>query len=313
MTTKKYAVDERPILLIDGMNTFLQMWHAYACYTTDGRNVAGLGGFLIKMCSYVEQFKPSRIIVAWETGASQVRKQLFPEYKGHRRDKDPETKHERVKQLISITKLLKYTPITQIYLHGVEGDDIIAYLCTKRFVNRKKMIISTDRDYYQLLNKNTSIYSPIRKEWINESIVLKKHGITANNFGTFKALCGDPSDNIKGIKGIGEKTIKKLFPDISKQRVTVDDIYDTCKHNIDSNVRYSRIINEFDLIRLNWSIVQLDLTVLTNVQQKAVNDIIDYDSRIFEYEKFVYELINEGLTINHEALLRSMLFLHKHD
>ena len=110
-------------------------------------------------------------------------------------------------------------PLYQPAVQYLEADDQIAYSCIQLFKNNyEKVIVSTDRDYFQLVDLNTKVYRPVKTkenpkgEMINISWMLDREKVHPINYALLKAIVGDKSDNIKGISGVGEATVKKDFP-----------------------------------------------------------------------------------------------------
>ena len=102
-------------------------------------------------------------------------------------------------------------------LPSVEADDVIGYVTQySKFKEHQKVIVSSDKDFFQLCNGNTILYRPIQKTILNEARVTEEYGIHPNNFALARAICGDKSDNIKGIQGAGLPTIAKRFPFMKK-------------------------------------------------------------------------------------------------
>lgn len=297
--------DNRPILLIDGKNVFMQMWHAFHSTTTGGKSAGGIVGFLTAISKYSESMQPSQIYVAWENGQSEFRKKILPEYKLNRKQHPSGVIKDRTEQLISLINILKHTPICQVYLSGCEGDDIIAYMCNK-FSQSNKTIISADRDYYQLLDEKTKIFAPVRKYYVDENTVKNKYGILPQNFVLFKSLCGDGSDNISGIRGLGEKRLKKLFPEISTTVMSLEDVYRSCQENLDKNSFYKKILEEFESVEKYWKIIQLKNTILTSEQIQHVDTIIEQHQKKLDHQELIKAMMNEGLSFNHERLFITM-------
>lgn len=297
--------DNRPILLIDGKNVFMQMWHAFHSTTTGGKSAGGIVGFLTAISKYSESMQPSQIYVAWENGQSEFRKKILPEYKLNRKQHTSGVIKDRTEQLISLINILKHTPICQVYLSGCEGDDIIAYMCNK-FSHSNKTIISADRDYYQLLDEKTKIFAPVRKYYVDENTVKNKYGILPQNFVLFKSLCGDGSDNISGIRGLGEKRLKKLFPEISTTVMSLEDVYRSCQENLDKNSFYKKILEEFESVEKYWKIIQLKNTILTSEQIQHVDTIIEQHQKKLDHQELIKAMMNEGLSFNHERLFITM-------
>ena len=112
---------------------------------------------------------------------------------------------------------------------NVEGDDLIAYYCQHKQNNDYIVIVSEDRDISQLIRDDVCLYIPSRKLFVTPKNDVSILGIPYYNIVLRKIICGDISDNIKGIKGIGEKNLENYYPKIKTEKATLEDFLDTCR------------------------------------------------------------------------------------
>ena len=278
------ASDERPIYIIDGQNLYLRSYAAYPQMTADGLQMGGLVGFLKTTQRLCRENAPSRVFVVWEGGGSSRRRKLYSEYKIHRRperlnrfyeDDIPDTDDNRHHQLLSLIGILKHTPVCQVYVPDVEGDDVVAYLSRVSFKGRPKVIVSSDKDMFQLLDDTTTIYSPHRKRFVTAADVFEEFRVTSGNFALAKTLCGDPGDNVPGIKGIGFKSVSKKFPILSGDDVLLQDVIDYASAHRDESVLYRRVVEQVEDVKRNWQLVFLDGGMLSADQAKRVDSAVD--------------------------------------
>lgn len=117
---------------------------------------------------------------------------------------------------------------TAIY-EDVEGDDLIAYYIKNKKPNEKIIIISGDRDLTQLISDDVMIYILDLKQYVHKGNHTKVIGYPSENVLVKKILCGDTSDNIKGIKGLGESTLFKLFPKMLTEKMGLDEVIEGAK------------------------------------------------------------------------------------
>ncbi len=297
------------ILLVDGMNLFVRAFVANPAISAHGYHVGGVVGFLNSLRNCMEKFKPEKVLVVWEGGGSSRRRSIYPDYKNKSRPQKlnrfydtteiPDTVENRNQQISIIVNLLKSTPICQMYVPDCEADDVIGYLSMYRFANEKKLIISSDKDFYQLLNTNTIIYSPTLKNLVTAKDVLLKYNVSAHNFCLAKCLCGDPSDNIKGVKGAGFKTIAKRFPIISSEKtVLISDIIAESKE-MSMKKRAPKIFSEIcqseDKIKMNWKLIYLDTSTLSSKQIDQIKNEIDTFAPGRNKIEMLRKLIREGI------------------
>ena len=183
-------MSDRPVLIVDGQNLFIRSWAAYPQVSSHGYQMGGCIGFLKTLRRIVSEVQPTLVCVAWEGGGSQRRRNIFPDYKLGRRpeklnrfygDDIPESEENRKHQLIALLEMLKHTPACQVYASDCEGDDIIAFLCRGPFRSSNKIIVSSDKDMYQLLDESTRIYSLHKKRVLTRDDVFEEYRITPNN------------------------------------------------------------------------------------------------------------------------------------
>ena len=174
----------QPIVYIDGLNVFMRHFAANPSKSLNGQLCGGIIGFLSNIDHLARKFKPQKIIVAWEGGGSLRRRAIDSNYKNGRRpvrlnrshyyNDIPDTEENRNYQLKTLIEILYKTPIVQIYVNDCEADDVISYLVKTKKKNILKIIVTSDKDYYQLLDENTKIWSPNKKQLIDDQYVLEK-------------------------------------------------------------------------------------------------------------------------------------------
>lgn len=160
---------------------------------------------------------------------------------------------------------------------GYEGDDIIAYYA-KKYTNKQVIIVSTDKDLYQLLTKNVSIFNPKTKQMYSVHDFTNEFGIKPNKWAKVKAIAGDSSDNIKGVWKVGEKTALKY---IKGQLKTTTKAYDNIK------LSWDIVLKNLNLIELPY--LEVDFGFKYRQNRLSRMDFI----KTFDSLKFVYYLRDE--------------------
>ena len=166
--------------------------------------------FLNSVKSYVEMYQPDKVYCVWDEKLNYVpnkRLELLPEYKGTRdkeKGREVHTKNNLIKELLQTIGIPSILPLEY------EADDVIAII-DDIVPHNKHTIITVDRDLCQLITDKTVVYDAIRKLEINESNFKEKLKYNKEQFVRVKAITGDKSDNIPGIKGFGKKKIEKYF------------------------------------------------------------------------------------------------------
>jgi 5'-3' exonuclease len=166
--------------------------------------------FLTSVKNYAIKYKPDVIYCAWDEKADyQVnkRKTLSEDYKANR---DSEKNKEVHSKNYIIKELLKYLGIKSVQPYAYEADDVIAIFCNK-FKQDEKVIVTVDRDLCQLIDDKTIVFDPIRKVEFNLENFEEKLKCKKERFVIIKALQGDKSDNVPGIKGFGKVKIEKYL------------------------------------------------------------------------------------------------------
>ena len=119
----------------------------------------------------------------------------------------------KVWQQMRLMELLNEMPIIQLMIDGVEADDIIAHVSqSPHYKGWQKLIVSSDKDFFQLCDEETVLWRPIQKKFLNMNTIVSEFGIHPTNFAMARAVVGDKSDNLDGVPGVGLKTISKRFP-----------------------------------------------------------------------------------------------------
>lgn len=296
---------QRPALIVDAYNLFVRSYSAYPTMSTHGYQMGGTVGFLKTVKRLVTEIGPSVVYIAWEGGGSQRRRALFSEYKMNRRpeklnrfyeDDIPDTDENKKHQLLTLVEMMKTIPVCQLYTSDCEADDVVAYLCRQRLKDNDKIIASSDKDMYQLLDESTKVYSFHKKTYVTPADVLEEFNIHPKNFALAKAVCGDVSDNIDGVKGVGFKTMAKLFPIVMlEQDVLIDDLISYCHSHRDESSKFKKIIDDESKVKRNWRLVHLDGSMLSQSQSALIDKLIDNYVPKTDRMKFVKTLIREGL------------------
>ena len=315
---------DRPEIYIDGLNVFMRHFAANPSKSLNGNLCGGIVGMLKNIQRLTEKFKPTKIIVVWEGGGSARRRAIDPQYKMGRRpvklnrsefNDVPDTVENRDTQLKLLIEILYKTPVTQIYVNDCEADDVIAYLCKTKHDKKQKIIVTSDKDYYQLVNSKTLIWSPNKKQLIDEQYIIDKWNIHPNNFCTARCFAGDVSDGLKGIKGAGFKSMSKRFPELSQiNEVSVRDIINMAEQKVQNGSKlklYNNIINDKINIDKNWKLMYLDSLMISSNQVKSIQ--YQYENKENKINKFeILKILNrEGLNMFdiHEFFITIKSFL----
>lgn len=277
------------ILIIDGYNTYLRAWHAINSLNDNGDHTGGIVGFFRSVGYAIKLLHPTRCVIAFDgIGGSFKRRKIFPDYKAHRKNRirlnrvyeDQTTWSEEEKnclmQLARLDHYLQLLPVNILRLDHVEADDTISYCAVDTFKNSQVTIMSSDKDFLQLVDDRIKVWSPTKKILYGPAEILRDYGIHPNNFVLFRAMDGDTSDNIDGIRGAGLKTVLKCFPFLAEEKIhTLDDIINSVMASKKKYKIYENIIEGRSIIERNISLMQLKDTLLTTAAQLMVNELLE--------------------------------------
>ena len=281
--------NEKPndsVLLIDGMNLFIRVFSAIPTTNEDGVHVGGIVGFLRSLAFNINMIRPTRTIIVFDgKGGSNRRRKIFPQYKMGRkmsyrlnRANNFLTREEEqqmmIRQLNRVVEYLECLPVSIMNMEQTEADDVIGYLSKHIYRNSKTTIVSTDKDFLQLVDKNTNVYSPTKKKMYDEEKVFEEYGIHPKNFLLFRMFDGDKSDGIPGVNGIGKKTLIKLFPFMeTEQKFELDDIYRSAETQ--KNPLCEKVLQSKDLLDLNRQLMDLEDGIISGQTKLKVKEIVE--------------------------------------
>ena len=200
----------KKFLIVDGNSIFYRAFYAMPSLTAPGGEptgaVVGFGNILLKI---LRERRPDMAAVAFDTAKKTFRNEIFPEYKANR----PPMPDELFAQLKLLRELVEVLGIKICTAEGFEADDVIGTLATQAAENFSVEILTGDRDAFQLINPTTNVLFNKRRdvELYDEKKFRDEFGFEPALLVDFKALGGDKSDNIPGVKGIGEKTAANLI------------------------------------------------------------------------------------------------------
>ena len=287
------------ILILDGLNLFFRNFAVMNMVNPDGVHVGGLGGFFRSLGAMIRQKQPDEVYVVFDGAGSTIgRKNILSEYKSGRNeqrvtnweifDNLNEEHDSKIDQIVRVIHYLKTLPVKTLILDKVEADDIIAYLCDilPSHPDDKLFIVSSDKDFLQLINKNVIVFRPMEKKDYTEEVFTKKYKMSPQNFILHKTLLGDSSDKIKGIKGLGEKGLYKRFPELSERDLTFDDILSICEKKYKDHVVYARIIQEVENLEKNYKVMDLSDPMIGDNDKKWLDEFVVSEELNYIPEQF---------------------------
>ena len=312
------------LLIIDGQNMFIRNYVMSPQLDINGNPIGGLTGFLRSLQKEIRRAKPDRVVVAWEgPGGSLSRREknknynlgrkapkLNREYEFSTPEQERENKYE---QVIRLTEYLENLPVLQLAVENVEADDVIAWLChCNEYTNWQKLIISSDKDFIQLCDDKTVLIRPGKNEEVlNKNKVIEDYGIHPRNFALARAIVGDKSDNLDGVKGLGLATVSKRFSFLSENKdYGLKDILTHAKKNKNKVKAFQKVAENEEIIASNYEIMQLYTSTISSQGVRKLKYAIQNDGVNLNRTKIRTMLLKDGIgTLNIDEL---MLMLRSH-
>lgn len=266
-------MSKNKILLLDSNSLMHRAYHALPNLKTGkGMYTGAIYGFLSILLRLIKEVKPTHIAAAFDLHGPTFRHEMYGEYKATRRPMDEELRQ----QVEPLKDLITLMGIRIVSMQGYEGDDILGTL-SKRFGEDDCIIVTGDRDSFQLVGENTKVY------WTRKGVTdieiydvqrLLQDGFTVSQFIDYKALMGDKSDNVPGIPGVGEKTAKQLleqYGSLENILANAQNIQGKLGQNIQNSIEIAYLSKE--LVTINRDVpvdCMLDDIAFTPVYSKAV-------------------------------------------
>ena len=222
---------DKMLLIIDGSNLAHRAYSKYEGFKDyKGRNVGLIYGFLKILQSYIIRFNPKYLLVTFDTKeskSSNFRNELLGSYKIHR-EKNLKFDHEDfTAQSMVVKKILKYLNVPVVWDSvglGHESDDYIGYFAKEHSKwHNKVTIISSDKDFCQLINENVKIFNPFKSVLILKRNCREVQGYSPEECVDYLCLLGDKSDDIPGYRGIGEVKARQFLDQFGSIQAFLDD------------------------------------------------------------------------------------------
>ena len=301
-TTKHLRTRNSKVLFVDGLNMFFRCWSTNPTMNEDGEHTGGMVGFLKSLGAVIRQENPTRVVVIFDgKGGSQKRKEVFSNYKADRKvkfrvnrqyDDMMSEEDEQVslrRQLSSLANILGVLPITTMIYDNIEADDVIGYLA-KQVIKEDEgaLILSSDKDFLQLVSENIHVWNPLKKQKIDKNKLKELYGVHAENFIWYRVMDGDKSDNIDGVKGCGLKTLLKRLPVLETDaRLTVDELMRLAEEQKEEYKVFQTILDSKKIIERNFQIMQLEDPDISGITKLKINDRFNESIEPLDKMKFI--------------------------
>lgn len=278
------------VLIVDGMNTFIRCWSVIPSMNDDGEHSGGVSGTLKSIGYAIKEVNPTRVIVVFDgSGGSQQRKKIYSGYKSDRHKNklrvnrqyddlmtEEDERESMKRQFVWLFEMLNTLPVTHMIYDGVEADDVMSYIATDLIAeNEQAVIMSSDKDFLQLINDRVTVWSPTKKKLYTRTEIKEEYGIIPENILTYRVLDGDKSDTIPGIKGCGLKTLIKRFPEFAEDKpLSINQLIDLAEQKrVDSKIKlYDTIVKSKETILLNYELMNLKSGNFSGIIRVQIQD-----------------------------------------
>ena len=308
------------VLIIDGLNTFIRSWTTNPTMNEDGDHTGGVIGSLKSIGYQIREFNPTRCIVTFDgKDGSQSRKKIHEGYKAGREKNrfrvnrqyqgmmdEEEERLSMKQQFVWLNDILDYLPVSTMIYDGIEADDTIAYITkhNESDLGNEVVIVSTDKDFLQLVSDKVKVFSPTKKKLYDRQMVFDEYGIWPENLLLYRTLDGDKSDNIPGIRGCGIKTLLKRFPELSEDRlITHEEFFQLCEDKQGKIKLYDDILKAKDQLLMNKRLMELDQPHIPTNQKLKILDRFNQNDIEFKKLDFLrvgqkYKILQNWRDIN---------------
>ena len=294
------------VVIIDALNMFLRSYVVSPHLNKKGYPVGGTVGFLKSLQKVSRDFEADEVIVAWDGHeGSQRKRSMNKDYKGGRKPvrfnrrmidlpEDQEAANKGYQQ-IRLMEYLNLMPVIQLVADYTEADDIIAHVVqSKYYEGWNKIIVSSDKDFFQLCDDDVSVYRPIQKKTLNKQSILDEFKIHPKNFALARAIVGDKSDNLPGVRGAGLKTVAKRFPYLIREDIyEVSDIIRDCAMQGKKMKIHENIARSEQLLKDNYKIMQLYYPNIRPINRAMMDKALQDFEPTFSKIKFTQMLFED--------------------
>ena len=289
-------MSKKRVLIIDALNAYLRAYIVDPSLSTNGQPIGGIKGFIKILQKLVRETKPDQIAIIWDgPNGSAKRKKMDKNYKGGRKPlklnrafhnlSDQEVGENKMWQQARIMEYLNQMPIIQTIIPEIEADDVISYLTTMPYYKGwHKIIVSNDKDFMQLCDEETVLLRPVKNEILNKQRIVEQTGIHPTNMALARAIIGDSSDNLPGIRGAGFATVAKRLNFLSTDKTySIDEVVDFCE-NVGNKVKFYKNVSESKhIVEHNYKMMQLYAPQMSVQSKIFVQDAVEnFD---FSYNK----------------------------
>ncbi len=312
--------NKKRVLIIDALNAYLRAYIVDPSISANGQPIGGLKGFIKILQKLVRDTRPEEIVIVWDgPDGSRKRKTMDSNYKAGRKPirlnrafhnlTDDQEMQNKVWQQSRLIEYINEMPIIQVMLPQIEADDVISYVTSmENYSGWQKVIVSNDKDFMQLCDGETILFRPVKKEIMSMNTISESIGIHPTNMALARAIAGDASDNLKGVRGAGLATIAKRLPFLKESKTaSIDDVIEYCNETEQKQKFYSNVLEARDIVEHNYNMMQLYAPQMSVQAKQKVDYAITEFECTFNKTEILRLMIEDGFgELNWEDLKASL-------
>ena len=298
-------MNKERVMIVDALNMFLRAYIVDPSLSMNGDPIGGIKGSMKILQKMIRMIQPSQIVIVWDgPNGSRKRKQINSNYKEGRAPirlnrnvnnlTDDEQMINKVWQQGKAIEYFNQMPLIQLCVPEIEADDVISYLVgCSYYEGWQKVIVSNDKDFLQLCDDFTLVYRPVKDEFVSRKKVIEEFGIHPTNMALARALIGDNSDNLPGIRGLGFKTVAKNFPFLAEETTYyLQHIVDSCEDK--KGKVFERLIEGQDRVKENYKLMQLYSPTMSIQSKQSVDWNLNNFDHEFNYIEILKMMRDDG-------------------
>jgi 5'-3' exonuclease len=308
------------VLIIDALNAYLRAYIVDPSLSSNGQPIGGIKGFMKILQKLVRDTRPDEIAVIWDgPNGSAKRKIMDKNYKAGRKPlrlnrayhnlSDSEVQENKTWQQVRVMEYLNQMPIVQTIIPEIEADDVIAYITQMEYYEGwQKIIVSNDKDFMQLCDDETVLLRPTQKAILNKHQIIEETGVHPTNMALARAIIGDASDNLPGIRGAGFATVAKRLNFLSAEKTyTIQDVIDFCEKTNSKLKFFSNIVEGKSIIEHNYKMMQLYAPQMSIQSKMIVKEAVENFEYTFNKTEVIGMMREDGFgELNWEDLRTSL-------
>ena len=304
------------VLIVDALNAYLRAYIVDPSLSSNGQPIGGIKGFLKILQKLVREINPSEVLVIWDgPNGSRKRKSMDKNYKAGRKPlrlnrafhnlTEGEEIENKMWQQARIMEYLNEMPIVQTIIPEIEADDVIAYVTQMEYYKGwQKVIVSNDKDFMQLCDDETVLLRPTKSEFLNKQRIVEQLGVHPTNMALARAIIGDSSDNLPGIKGAGFATVAKRLNFLSAEKsYTIQEVVEFCEKTNSKLKFFSNIVEGKGIIEHNYMMMQLYAPQMSFQSKMVVKEAVENFEHTFNKTEIIRMMRADGFgELNWESL-----------